>query len=93
MELDRIQNDEAPTSAVRRRQVTSLRYYLRDLLFEAANFENRAPAQTNYHLLMEQLLLWQEKSHDPIALVTFNYDTMLEKAVSRPHRPAASHHR
>ena len=80
-ELDRIQADEAPTSPLRRRQVTSLRYYLRDLLVEAAGFESYAPAQTNYHLLLEQPLLWQEKSRDPIALVTFNYDTMVEKAI------------
>ncbi len=82
MELDRLRVDEAPKSALRRRQLIALRFYLRDVLKQAANFERNAPAQTNYHLLIEQLVLWQEATGNHISLVTFNYDTMLEKAVS-----------
>jgi hypothetical protein len=80
-ELDRIQRDEAPSSGLRRREVVSLRYYLRDVLRDAAQFERHAPAQTNYHLLVEQLVLWQERTGNPISFVTFNYDTMVEKAI------------
>jgi hypothetical protein len=81
-ELDRLQVAEAPKSALRRRQLIALRYYLRDVLKRATEFERHAPAQTNYHLLIEQLALWQEATGNPINLVTFNYDTLLEKAVS-----------
>ena len=80
-ELDRIQSEEVPNSPTRRRQVIALRYYLRDVLREAAEFETYAPAQTNYHILMDRLVMWQEKTGAPITLVTFNYDTMLERAV------------
>jgi hypothetical protein len=81
-ELDRIQTEEVPTSLTRRRQVIALRYYLRDVLRDAAKFESRAPAQTNYHVLIDRLMRWQEGTGAPITLVSFNYDTMLERAVS-----------
>lgn len=81
-ELDRIQTEEAAASATRRRQVFALRYYLRDVLRDAAKFESNAPAQTNYHLLIDRLLRWQERTGARIALVSFNYDTLLERAVS-----------
>jgi hypothetical protein len=81
-ELDRIQTEEVPRSFTRRRQVIALRYYLRDVLTVAAKFEKEAPAQTNYHRLVDRLMRWQEGTGAPIALVSFNYDTMLERAVS-----------
>ena len=80
-ELDRIQAEDVPNSPTRRRQVIALRYYLRDVLRDAADFETYAPAQTNYHVLMDRLVMWQEKTRAPITLVSFNYDTMLERAV------------
>jgi hypothetical protein len=51
------------------------------------NWENEvAPAQTNYHRMVERLVRWQEQRKATggatrITLVTFNYDLMLDRAV------------
>src|ERR1700722_11103727 len=37
--------------------------------------------RTNYLALFNYLLEWQETSREPIRLVTFNYDTLIEDAL------------
>jgi hypothetical protein len=86
--LDRIQLEEAPRSATRRRELMALRYYLRDLLWTVGTeWEDRfAPGQTNYHNLLKRLELWREKrGNEVVALVSFNYDTILDGAVRDVH--------
>jgi predicted transport protein len=36
---------------------------------------------TNYYSLLDQLQEWREKSGEPVCIVTFNYDLMLEDAL------------
>jgi hypothetical protein len=80
--LERIQRDEAPRSALRRRQLLSLRYYLRDLLWQIGDeWQANAPGNTNYHKLFARLELWREAEKENIALVSFNYDRIVDKAV------------
>jgi hypothetical protein len=63
-------------------QLFSLRYYLRDLLWEVGDvWQKDAPGRTNYHTLLTRLELWREEQGSRIAYVSFNYDRMLDKAV------------
>ncbi len=81
-ELDRIQGQEAPGDSTRRRELASLRYYLRDLLATTGrNWGEQAPGQTNYHILLKRLARWRERMNTRIAFVSFNYDTLLDRAV------------
>ena len=79
---------EASTSASLRRQLASLRFYLREVLWQCgANWEGEiAPAQTNYHRLVERLVRWQERrasadAPTQVTVVNFNYDVMLDRAI------------
>lgn len=77
-----------PSAASLRRQLASLRFYLREVLWQCGdNFENEVgPAQTNYQRLVERIVRWQERrqaagGETVVTLVTFNYDLMLDRAV------------
>ncbi len=77
--------DEAPGDLVRKQQLVAVRYYLQALfrgivplwLGECGGF-------TNYESLLEQIRR-HRKPHDPdpVCLVTFNYDILLELALTK----------
>lgn len=65
----------------RLRQFASVRYYLRDLLFEVSNeWRDRTSGVTNYAPLIDEILQLNS-SGEPICLVTFNYDLLLDRAL------------
>jgi hypothetical protein len=80
-ELERLQG-EAATTPQRYPQLAAIRFYLHQIISVAAN--NWAAAGygvTNFKTLLDQFLQWQVQRAEPIALVTFNYDTLLEDAM------------
>jgi hypothetical protein len=61
--------------------LTALRFYLRRLLTDTCNLWSAAAnGVTNHVHLPYQLRVWQAEHREPIALVSFNYDTMLDSA-------------
>ena len=66
----------------RHTQLAAIRYYLHFVLWELQrHWENTHRGVTNYKTLLDDLERWRSKSKQPICLVTFNYDTMLESAL------------
>jgi len=64
--------------------VAGVRFYLQRLLAAAtARCMQRSAGVTNYLLLLDRIVAWQRASGEPILLVTFNYDTLLEEALAR----------
>jgi hypothetical protein len=75
--------DQAPGDPLRKQQLLAIRYYLQlifrvivpDWLGEIGDF-------TNYDALLEQIR-HHRKGSEPVCLVTFNYDTLLERALNK----------
>jgi hypothetical protein len=74
---------EGATNPQRRQQLTAVRYYLQSI------FRNLVPqwltatgGVTNYLALLGQIN-HHRKGDEPVCLVTFNYDTLLEAALAR----------
>ena len=79
-ELESLQS-EATGYPERLRQLAAVKYYLRDLLFEASNkWRERTSDVTNYSTLIDQLL-HLNRGDKQICLVTFNYDLLLDRAL------------
>jgi hypothetical protein len=80
--LQRLQNDSRSNPA-RLQQLTAIRYYLQSLVHSTAQgWLNRLSGHTTYNNLVEQI----EQHRNPdetVCFVTFNYDTLLESALSR----------
>ncbi len=77
--LQRFQNEDHP---LRRRQLAAVRFYLQSMISrcqEEWNPETRSG--TNYQALLSQIELTRAPEAQ-VCLVTFNYDTMLEDAIS-----------
>lgn len=81
-ELERL-TTVAERRAMLRRELAALRFYLRRILWKCGEWwENRAPGLTNYHRLLRVIANWQESTSERVCLVSFNYDLMLDHAVS-----------
>ncbi|MGO9789155.1 MAG: hypothetical protein ACLP8S_06420 [Solirubrobacteraceae bacterium] len=66
-------------SPERRRQLTAFRFYLRRVIEDATIEVLRATSgYTRYLRLMNSLYDWHRRSEQPIRIVTFNYDVILE---------------
>jgi hypothetical protein len=75
--LEQLQS-EAANDPERSRQLLAVRFYLKELINACENEWLRVHFQmTNYYGLLDHL-----RKYPQICLVTFNYDTMLEKALS-----------
>jgi hypothetical protein len=76
---DRADGDDGDRQALV--QLAAIRYYLRRILFISGElWAYMSHGGTNYATLLERIRRWHIKSHEPVVLVTFNYDTLLEKA-------------
>lgn len=74
---------EAATDPRRHRQLAAVRYYLQAAIWACAFEWDRQAARgvTNYRSLLD-LIEYRRKPDETVCLVTFNYDTMLEAALS-----------
>jgi hypothetical protein len=62
-------------------QLNALRYYLRNVVGVCSQlWPAETRGVTNYSNLLDRIRNWCVKSREPVAFVTFNYDTMLEAA-------------
>jgi hypothetical protein len=79
--LQRLQ-DEGANSPERQRQLTAVRYYLQ-LAFRTLSdrWLKGIAGVTNYRALLGQIRHHQ-KGKEPVCLVTFNYDTLIEAALA-----------
>jgi hypothetical protein len=72
---------EAETDSERKRQLASIRFYLHFVIWECERqWDDVARGITNYVTLLDQLRR-SRKPKEPVCLVTFNYDRMIEKAL------------
>jgi hypothetical protein len=80
--LQRLQQDAA-TNPSRTQQLTAIRYYLRALFTSLTeSWLRRIGGHTTYNNLIEQIE--QHRGADePVCIVTFNYDTLLEAALRK----------
>jgi hypothetical protein len=78
-ELQSLQ-DEGTQSPERKRQLLSARYYLRDLLAEVTDNWRKRTRFTNYAPLIDQIMQ-PKRGDEPVCLVTFNYDLLLDQAL------------
>ncbi len=66
------------------RQLLEVRYYLQAVLWNcSADWSTRRGGMTNYVTLVGALERWRHRHGTKIAYVTFNYDTLLEAALTR----------
>lgn len=73
--------DEANKDTERTRQRFSIRYYLRDLLSRVTDeWLKKTNRVTNYATLLDQIR-HVHKGEDPVCLVTFNYDLLLDRGL------------
>jgi len=75
-------DDQSATSLIRTKQLASIRIYLWQRLAASSQWGQAASGVTNYAALVGRLMHWQEGSGEPIAFVTFNYDLLLEDALT-----------
>jgi hypothetical protein len=62
-------------------ELNAIRFYIRDVIRRVqGKWRGRHAGVTNYVTLMGELREWQRRTGEPVRLVTFNYDTMLEEA-------------
>ena len=67
-----------------RRQLFALRYYIRDVIKECGNeWLEVSRSVTNYSALIDRIEQWRHPTDHPVALVTFNYDLLLDNALSQ----------
>jgi len=79
-ELQSLQN-EAEAYPEGKRQLLSVRYYLRDLLAEVTENWLKRTRLTNYAPLIDQILRFRTGG-EAVCLVTFNYDVLLDRALT-----------
>lgn len=85
--------DEAEAYPERNRQLMSVRYYLRDLLAEVTENWLKRTRLTNYAPLIDQIMPFTP-AREPVCLVTFNYDLLLDRAlISFGYKPQSLDHR
>jgi hypothetical protein len=85
---EELESLQARGGAERKREFASVTYYLRDLLFEVSDeWRARTSGVTNYAPLIGEILDLS-KAEDPVCLLTFNYDLLLDRAlISFGHNP------
>jgi hypothetical protein len=76
-------NEEAGASDARRQQLVAFRFYLYDVIHQTtAEWLKLTGGFTNYLRLMNRLYDWQVRTGTPVRIATFNYDVMVEEAIS-----------
>ncbi len=74
--------EQAKTFPTRKRQLTSIRYYLHHVLWRCQAFwASEHKGITNHPTFLDAIERWRYEKGEQVCLVTFNYDTMLEEAM------------
>lgn len=83
---------EADGVPERKREFASVQFYLRDLFFEVSDkWRDATSGITNYAPLIGEVLRLN-RNEEPICLVTFNYDLLLDRALeSFDYKPQSPH--
>lgn len=80
--LQRLQ-EQGQNYPVRFQQLAAVRFYLRRMLWRCEErWYNEHRGITNHAVLLDRLDMWRPAG-EPILLVTFNYDRMLERALEQ----------
>lgn len=65
-------------------QLTALRYYIRQIIEDCSKkWLELSRRVTNYAILLDTIERWRSEKGEAVALVTFNYDTLLDDACWR----------
>jgi hypothetical protein len=72
------------TKSIRcREQLAAIRFYLREIIWDTeVAWEKKHSNVTNYRTLLGQIEDWRSDNNEQVCLVTFNYDKMIERALS-----------
>jgi hypothetical protein len=73
--------NEAKSNERRARQLTALRYYIRDALRDCDDRWTRIYATKLNHIALLEEIERTTAPNEPVLLVTFNYDTVIERAL------------
>jgi SIR2-like domain len=75
--------EQAKTFPVRHKQLAAIRYYLHGVLGRCQDFwRNEHKGITNYLTFVDAIDRWRYENKEQVCFVTFNYDTMLEQALT-----------
>lgn len=81
-ELQRLQ-EEAESFPKIKSQLAAVRYYLQQMLFRCEHGWNQSSMGiTNYRSLLHIIEQWRQVHGESVCFVTFNYDTLIEEALS-----------
>ena len=79
-ELESVQSDNRPITAQR---LAAIRFYLRSIMWSVEQqWAGKHGGVTNYKTLLDDIEQWRSANNERVCLVTFNYDKMLEDALS-----------
>jgi len=85
-ELKKLQ-DEASAYPERHQQLAAIRYYLQEVLWVCTDqWLNETQRVSNYITLVDDIKRWK-KPGEKVCFVTFNYDTLLDKALEHHGYP------
>jgi len=75
---------QAQKYPTRHRQLLAVRFYLHTMLSRCEqSWSNRHGGITNYATFLDAIRRWKEEFNQKVCFVTFNYDTMLERAMEQ----------
>jgi hypothetical protein len=65
-----------------RKQLAAIRYYLQSMIYHTEDKWWRVGnGVTNHITLLDQIQRWRQRTKEPVCFVTFNYDTLIERAL------------
>jgi hypothetical protein len=86
-ELERFQEEGETTYPPRLEQLTAVRFYLQRILWECStHWQEERYGKNNYVELLHRLDVWGHTQNERVAIVTFNYDTLVDDAFSSVFR-------
>jgi SIR2-like domain len=73
---------DAETEPRAAQQLMAVRFYLQEVIRMCGDsWLQQSRRSTNFHILVDHMVRWNRRTKEPVLFVTFNYDTMLERAL------------